>query len=494
MSAPPDVAAAPDGPTLTPGQKALVHLPSEGQFLVRGAAGSGKTTVALARAMHLARQPLLHGAARVLLVARAPSAAAALSRRRNALASDLAGQLDVDTVPHWCRRFLASGPELAIASDTPLLRQSEFERLVATALQLVRRTSRRTVLRRPLAFFTTELQTMLLGLGIETFEDYRPVARQGRASGLDHGSRRAVFALFTEVHSLAEQLGRRLPLALAPPALRQLAGTRPPPFNHVVVDDAHLLAPIELKLVRALATGGSLTLFAALEQRFEPLASNLTELGLGRLDRTDVLPTGLRSPTPIYKTALAILKRRGGAPAADSSMILPGSIDGPRPRLLLAKDWRGELAALIDELTRLRADGRPLRDIAVIGAGDADLELVGVVLARAGIAAKLLSDDDAGSNGVESGINQADDRVTLCSLAVAQGREFPIVHLLDVNRGAFPRLKGDLAMHERADAERSAARALHLALTRATEQVTLFASEATLSPLVPKKWCTIVRV
>ncbi len=461
---------------LTAAQATLVHLPTEGQFLVRGAAGSGKTEVALARALHVARQPLLHGAARVLLLARSPSLATDLAARRDSLAPQAAARIDVDCAAGWCHRFLA---------PAPALRRGEFERLVGLALQLVRRTNRRLVLRQPLSFFTSEFESMMLALGIERLDEYLPIEREGRARPLDDESRRAVFAVFDEVRRLADRCGRALPLALVPAALRRLAQTRAPPYDHVVVDDAHLLAPIELKLVRALASGGSLTLFSALEQRFDPLAAKLTALGLGRLDKTEVLPRSLRGPKAIYKAALAILRRRGAASSSDLKAIVSDDIDGPRPRLIVAADWSGELDALIAALQQLQKQGRALRDAVVLASSESDLELVAAVLAAVGVPAQFVRDEEAGAARA--------DAVRLCPLAVAQGREFPLVFLLDCNLGAYPRQKQELAPHERPLAAETAARSLHLALTRATEEVVLFASEATLSPLLPKKLIALER-
>ena len=88
---------------LTPAQESLVHLPTEGQFLVRGAAGSGKSAVALERAIYLARQPMLHGAPRVLLLARTPALAAALMKRLASRSPEVGKRVDV-SAPTFVRR------------------------------------------------------------------------------------------------------------------------------------------------------------------------------------------------------------------------------------------------------------------------------------------------------------------------------------------------------------------------------------------------------
>ena len=122
----------------TPTQAPLIHLPTEGQFLVRGAAGSGKSFVALERALHLARQPLLHGSPRVLLLARTPALAQAFADSLRARDGGRAKQVEVGAPASWCRAILGE------SDAQPPLDDATFARLVGEALDLVRRTSRRS--------------------------------------------------------------------------------------------------------------------------------------------------------------------------------------------------------------------------------------------------------------------------------------------------------------------------------------------------------------
>jgi superfamily I DNA/RNA helicase len=468
---------------LTPAQSGLVHLPTEGQFLVRGAAGSGKSAVALERALHLARQPLLHGSPRVLLLARTPALAAPLAKAFVARAPDLGRRVDVSSPVSWSQAMLAQDGVAPATLDDDL-----FAALVDEALLQVRRRSRRQILKRPLRFFTSELATMILGLGIESFDQYGAIEREGRGTSLDEDSRRTIWTLFEIYCGLARALGRDHPHALVPPALARLAGARTHPYDHVVVDDAHRLAPVELKLVRTLAAAGSLTLFAALEQKFDPIAATFKALGLERLDRTEVLPRVQRGPAPIHAAALAVLQRKR-AGDGDLAAILPGSIEGARPRLILANGPEEELAAAQAEIVRMKGEGRRLREIGVLAPRRMTLELLAAQLARAGLATRRLGDEaeaDVASNG-------AADSVALCPLASAPGREFPVTIVLDVNRGSFPRSPWELADHERSGADEAGRRDLHLAMTRASEELVLFATEATRSPALPLKKMSVER-
>ena len=466
---------------LTPAQEPLVHLPTEGQFLVRGAAGSGKTTVALARALHLARQPLLHGSARVLLLARTPALAADLSRALAARGGDAAKRVEASAPLLWSRATIG------LTGAPPQLDEETFARLVDEALHRERRRSRRQLLRRPLRFFTSEISSMILALGVERFDQYGVIDREGRGSSLDEESRRTIWGVYETFRGLARALGREPAHALVPPALARLAGARTRPYDHVVVDDAHRLAPVELRLVRTLAAAGSLTLFAALEQPFDPIAATLRELGLDRLDRTEVLPRVLRGPAPVFAAALTVLRKKMRGDG-DLAAILPGTVEGARPRLLLAPDGSQELAAALGEIRRWSGEGRRLRDIGVVAMRRVPLELLAAQLASEGIAARWLGD--------EAPVDDPDraDAVALCPLEHAPGREFPAVLLIDANRGCFPRLPSELADHERPFVDEAARRDLHLAMTRATEELVVVATEATRAPALPVKLMNVERL
>jgi superfamily I DNA/RNA helicase len=465
-------------PAPTPTQAPLIHLPTEGQFLVRGAAGSGKSFVALERALHLARQPLLHGSPRVLLLARTPALAQAFADSLQARADGRATQVEVGAPASWCRAILGE------SDAPPPLDDATFARLVGEALDLVRRTSRRTLLRRTLLFFTSEIATMILALGVERFEQYGAIDREGRGSSLDEESRRTIWSVFETFRALARALGRAPAHALVPRALARLATVRNHPYDHVVVDDAHRLAPVELKLVRTLAAAGSLTLFSALEQKFDPLAATLHELGLARLDRTEALPRMLRGPAPVHAAALHVLRKKN-AGDADLATIHPGTLEGAKPRLLLAQGVEQELAAAVAEIERWRRE-RSLRDVGVLAPRRVPLELLAAQLARAGIATRWFDDESDGAAG--------GDAVALGLLAHAAGREFPCVLLLDANRGSFPRAPHDLADHERAGADERARRDLHLAITRASHELAVVATEATRAPALPVKLFQVARV
>jgi superfamily I DNA/RNA helicase len=444
-------------------QETLVHLPTQGRFLVRGAAGSGKTAVAIGRALRLARQPLVHGGARVLLITREGECERAAARAVAERAPELRGRVEACSIQTWCRARAPGAPRS--------LGSAQSESLVEAARRLVARRSRSLVLKRPLTFFAREIESMLLALGVERFEEYAELAREGRRTALEDDARRAVFAVFEEFLALCDALGVAPPLRLVNEALRKASAERAPPYDHVVVDDAHALAPVELKLARALAAGGSLTLFSPLEQPFDPLAARLRDLGLARLDRAEALPRVQRGPAPIFAAAKEVARRCRSAVAADLAQVDSGSIEGEKPRLIEREGERGELEALGEAVAAALAGGRAPDDVAVLALDEVRLELARTTLARRGI-------------GSTRGL---DDGVRLRTIAETAGLEFASVFVLDVNRGAFPPDRREAAPHEAVDRDDEARRALHLAMTRATARLTLLATKDTRSRLLPAK-------
>jgi superfamily I DNA/RNA helicase len=69
-----------------------------------------------------------------------------------------------------------------------------------------------------------------------------------------------------------------------------------------------------------------------------------------------------------------------------------------------------------------------------------------------------------------------------------------VVLLIDANRGCFPRLPSELADHERPFVDETARRDLHLAMTRATEELVVVATEATRAPALPMKLLNVERL
>lgn len=225
-------------------------------------------------------------------------------------------------------------------------------------------------------------------------------------------------------------------------------------YAHVIVDEAHELAPIELALIgRAVAKGGSLTVAGDERQALDPGGAfagwpNLMAT-LGRSEhRTELLAESYRCPPGIETLARRVVGR-GDAPDPGDGTLTATVCDHDCHRVALLCDALLELAsndrsAMIAIVTRTAASARQLHE----------------ELAR-GLPVHLgLRGDVRFSPGIQ--VTCVDE---------VRGLEFDYVVLPDANPSAYPESP-------------QARRALYVALTRARTQVWLLTTSSW-SPLLP---------
>ncbi|RYD84329.1 MAG: ATP-dependent helicase, partial [Sphingomonadales bacterium] len=241
------------GVFLHPSQRDLVDRGFAGPARVAGSAGTGKTIVAIHRAVSLARH---NPAARVLLGTFSDPLAEAVSRKLLVLAPETGGIVPRITTASF--RGIAGemfqlehGVRPRIASETALR-----ERLAAAAATAgLRGFSER--------FLLSEWTNVIDAWGISSFNDYATVQRMGRKSRLGPNQRERLWPIFESVRS-ALRSERYTTWAEVFTGLADALADKPhKPFDHVILDEAQDLAPAELRFFAALAPMGPDALFLA---------------------------------------------------------------------------------------------------------------------------------------------------------------------------------------------------------------------------------------
>lgn len=153
----------------------------------------------------------------------------------------------------------------------------------------------------------------------------------------------------------------------------------------------------------------------------------------------------------------------GAADAADAApIVMPTTAGrrGPLPVLLQARSEREEAEALAERLQRDHADGRPLRDMAVLCRTKRSMPAIAAALRRRGLAV----DCQATTRGGIRGFDWQADRIRMLTLHSVKGLEFPLVAIA--------------ALQELPCADESlqdAQRLLYVGMTRATQALLLSA-------------------
>lgn len=250
---------------LHPAQRELVERKYSGAVRVSGSAGTGKTIVALHRAVHLAR---LYPKAQVLITTFSPALANALMFKLSRLVempiSDqghpehpplpLLGQFMDETVPEVGGRIHVHAiQDLAHSFYVQAYGlQATGEPTIATPEQI------RTILMEAVesslftpAFLWSEWEDVVDAWQLRTWDDYRKVQRLGRKTRLGPKQRENLWSIFEQALAKLKAKGLITWSQLFQTVTDQIekAGS---PFNFVVADEAQDLGIAELRFLAAL--------------------------------------------------------------------------------------------------------------------------------------------------------------------------------------------------------------------------------------------------
>ncbi len=226
---------------------------------------------------------------------------------------------------------------------------------------------------------------------------------------------------------------------------------RPLSYEHVMVDEAQDLSPVELSvLLSACSSEASITLAGDSAQRldldsgFETWEDLFDDLGLDGLTISP-LKIGYRSTAEIMELSSAVL-----GPLADREVATAPTRNGA-PVELLRLSHDGEAVAVLARALRELATREPLSSVAVIArhAARADLFYRGLRRSEVPRLRRVSAQDFSFRPGVE-----------VTDIRQVKGLEFDYVVLLDVDRATYPTTAESRHL-------------LHIGITRAAHQLWL---------------------
>jgi hypothetical protein len=237
---------------LHPEQRQWVERDYTGPARVSGSAGTGKTIVALHRAVHLVRA---HPEARVLLATFSETLAYALQTRLNRLVGNeprLAERIDVYSVEAIGLRLYKAhfGPAKLTSQDDV----REFLRAASEAVGDHKVS---------LHFLLTEWEQVVDAWQLKNWEAYRDVARLGRKTRLPEAQRAILWPIFERVLGLLKEQGLMTQPAVFTALASALAGSKNPPFDFTVVDEAQDISVSQLRFLAAMGGDRPNALFFA---------------------------------------------------------------------------------------------------------------------------------------------------------------------------------------------------------------------------------------
>ncbi|QEV21034.1 nuclease-related domain-containing DEAD/DEAH box helicase [Streptomyces alboniger] len=286
---------------LHPDQVALVRRNWSGPARISGPAGTGKTVVALHRAAHVARRT----GGRTLYVTYANNLPRVQATFLKAMAPAVADRVDFRSLHSWAQEFLQE-------RGVPVrLHGNKAQTAFSLAWKYVGRDSRLAEVDPAPIYWREEIDHVIKGRGITTFEEYATVPRRRRRASLRRPHRQAVWELYEAYEELRIARGVHdfndvLSLALA-------EASRPTgqlPYAAVIVDEVQDLTLVGVRLLHALVgdAPNGLLLVGDGQQAVYPGGFRLTDAGIDiRGDRGQVLRTNYRNSKQILDVALTVV-------------------------------------------------------------------------------------------------------------------------------------------------------------------------------------------
>ncbi|GFE15683.1 DNA helicase [Streptomyces glebosus] len=286
---------------LDPDQLALVRRNWAGPARISGPAGTGKTVIALHRAAYLAQRT--NG--RILYVTFANNLPRVQATFLKTMAPAVADRVDFRSLHSWAQDYLRD-------RGVPVhLHKEKAETAFSLAWKHVGRNSCLTEIDPLHPYWREEIDYVIKGRGITSFEEYAALPRRRRRAGLRRPHRQAVWSLYeayeaqrTEraVHDFNDVLS----LALAEAAGRIGHSA----YTAVVVDEVQDLTLVGVRLLHALVgdTPNGLLLVGDGQQAVYPGGFRLSDAGIDiRGDRGQVLRANYRNSKEIVDTALSVV-------------------------------------------------------------------------------------------------------------------------------------------------------------------------------------------
>ena len=441
---------------LHPAQRELVERSFNGPARVSGSAGTGKTVVALHRAVYLARS---NPDARVLLTTFSDTLAHALKAKLVSLISNephLGERLEVHSMQAIGLRLYE------LNFDRPNIVSAEIiEQLLADAVckAEVERFSRR--------FLLSEWLDVVDAWQLGTWQEYRDVLRLGRKTRLPEKQRAALWAVFDRVQAGLKNRNLITYSQLFSQLASQFAG-RPSPFEFVVVDEAQDVSVAQLRFLAALGAGHPNSLFFAgdLGQRIFQQPFSWKALGVDVRGRSRTLRINYRTSHQIRAQADRLLDPELTDVDGNSEQ-RRGTIsvfNGPVPVIRVRGSQDEETNTVSQWLAERLGEGMAPHEIGVFVRSAAEIERARAVVERAGIPFKVLDER----------VGTASGHASISTMHLAKGLEFRAVAVMACDDEVIPLQERIEAIADEADLEEAyntERQLLYVACTRARDNL-----------------------
>jgi len=407
---------------LHPFQRQLVENNYNGSVRISGSAGTGKTIVALHRAVYLARH---NQNARVLLTTFSDSLANALMLKLRYLISNqphLAERLEVHSISaiglRLFQRLAGRPPEIAPLSVVQQL--FEDEKLANNDIK------------QSLRFLLNEWKNIVDAWQIKTWEEYRDVLRLGRKTRLPESQRQILWKVFNNVRGKLKQKKMITFSDMFTELANRISNTKNPLFDYTIVDEAQDISIAQLRFISALGKLHPDGLFFAgdLGQRIFRQTFSWKAAGVDIQGRSRTLTINYRTSHQIRSTADKLLDPE--ISDGDGNIEQRGStisvFNGIKPTIIECSNTEEEVARVGRWIQKRLEEGLKPHEIGVFIRSDEQIPRAQKVVNNVGIDYIILNKH----------IDITANKVTICTMHLTKGLEFRAVAVMACDDEVIP--------------------------------------------------------
>ena len=466
-------------------QKKLIQMEPAGHCLIKGVAGSGKTTVAVHRISHLLRHYCFEPDDRVLMVTfnrtllsyikylyekvENPDDQIGIAELMNN--NDKVEIKTIDSIIYAHYKKATRANEINIAS------QADTYRIMARAVQILLedKNTHKIIDLKNVKFLIDEIEWIDACL-IDTLEDYQVADRMGRSSSTSDNSpqklqknsdsRSSIFKLreiylklFDQEHLTNFRSMNRI--ALASP----IKSTDK--YTHILIDEGQDLTRAQLEMLKMIyrqKSYSSLTFIADNAQSIYPHSwlgkgRSYSSIGLDMSGKSRTLAKNYRTTTQISEAAYSLLEKDEQL-KSDLDFVKPSLVDrqGHYPIYSHFSTLKEELSIVSKTVMALQSE-YSLSDICILAKSRRLTEEVKLFLDSENIPSVTINKDTPDFDC---------DAVKISTLHSIKGLEFRVVMIISLNEGIIP-YSSEASLDDDKSIETDERKLLYVGMTRANE-------------------------
>jgi mRNA-degrading endonuclease RelE of RelBE toxin-antitoxin system len=444
---------------LHPAQRQLVEKDFNGPAKVAGSAGTGKTIVALHRAVYLARA---NADSRILLTTFSELLANALRTRLRLLIGSqprLGDQIEVLSINTVGVRLYEANfgrPKIASSKVVGRLMQEASDAQGGHVFSL--------------RFLTSEWEQVVDAWQLHSWEEYRDVVRLGRKTRLKEPQRLVVWSI---LHRVQDQLNTEGLITLSTMFDRlgkHYGSGAVTPFDFVVADEAQDVSVTQLRFLAAMAASRRNSLFFSgdVGQRIFQQPFSWKAQGVDLRGRSTTLKVNYRTSHQIRIQADRLLDKElsdvdGNVEDRKGTISL---FDGPLPVISRSNSEEKEQAAVAEWMLKRMADGVRPDEVVIFVRSASQLSRAELAAKNAGMASKVL----------DTHMETTVGHVSISTMHMAKGLEFRSVAIMACDDEIIPlreRIDDVQDVSELEDVYNTERQLLYVACTRARDHLFL---------------------